>query len=89
MFDRMKRAEAAYDRYGTDEALREFERAELDYWAAVREAMGAWDALPHGERKAAAEDRAHSIEGTDDDKLRWYEIAVASFHLLTPGNETS
>jgi hypothetical protein len=55
------------------------DRAWAAYMAAVKAARLEWEALPKGDRKDCAEQNAYDTEDTDEDELRWFEVALATY----------
>lgn len=50
-----------------------------EYWFAVGKKRKEWNAIPQSEEKDGAEENANDTEDTDVDKLRWFEIAFATY----------
>lgn len=50
-----------------------------EYWCTVGKKRAEWKALPNSEEKDRAEENADETEDTNVDKLRWYEIAFATY----------
>ena len=85
LFRQMLQATAAFKASRSIEDLEALECAERAYFDRQDELAAKWGALPEGERKDNADLNAEDTcsEGVFDreDRVRWYEIAIATYEM--------
>lgn len=69
------------------ELLRTSDAAYAALMAATKTAREQWEAIPASDAKSSAENNAYDTEGTAEDQLRWFEVAIMTYNMNIDGGD--
>jgi len=81
LLQEMKAAEAKFEAEEGVDHLDALEAAERAYFGAIQAKREIWEAIPEGADKDDAEINANETEGTREDRLFWFEVAIETYKL--------